>query len=177
MVPPAVTTDDENFQAATLAAAILRFQEPLAHLSTAFTPAGVPVIGVDAYRFPPSPGSVLRDDVPAFLAGLPSPAAIAATTMRGVYTLVLLDELSGARRTRMQHELDNQHTGLVEAAPGPDTHRVLLEFDAEVHWFPLAALRRWTERYGLTVGWNIEPCPEPARACHRSREIPHPVIV
>jgi hypothetical protein len=84
--------------------------------------------------------------------------------MRGVYSVLLLDELAGDRRASMQRELDNQREGLALLATGPGTDRVLLEFDAEVHLFPLAAVRRWAERYLLTVGWNIQLCPEPARA-------------
>ena len=52
--PPSTAMDDENAQAATLAAAVLRFQEPLAHLPSTSTPAGMPVVGVDAYVFLPS---------------------------------------------------------------------------------------------------------------------------
>jgi hypothetical protein len=157
-------TGDENVQAATLAAAILRFQEPLAHQSAGSSPAGMPVVGVNACVFSPASSLVPRRDVAAYLAGLPCPALIAATVMRGVYTVLLLDELGGDRRTSMQRELDNQREGLASLATGPDTDRVLLEFDAEVHLFSLAAVRRWAERYLLTAGWNIQPCPEPDRA-------------
>ncbi len=156
--------DDANAEAANLTAAILRFQEPLAHLRSAHTPDGLPVIGIDAYVFHPSPRRVLRGEVATYLAGLPSPAFIAATTLRGVFTLILLNELSGDRRTSMQKELANQQAGLLEVAPGPDTDRVLLEFDDETHVFSMAAVRRWTQRYGLTVGWNIGPWLEADRA-------------
>ena len=108
----------DDSEAAALAAAILRFQEPLAHLSSTSTPAGMPVVGVDAYVFMPSDRRVPRAGIEDYLA----------------------------------------------AAPGADADRVLLEFDAETHLFSLAGVRRWSERYLLTAGWNIQPCPEPARA-------------
>jgi hypothetical protein len=157
-------TGDENMQAAALAAAILRFQEPLAHQSAGATPEGMPVVGVDACVFSPASSPVPRRDVAAYLAGLPGPAWIAATVMRGAYSVLLLDELAGDRRASMQRELDNQREGLASLATGPGTDRVLLEFDAEVHLFSLAAVRRWAERYLLTTGWNIQRCPEPDRA-------------
>jgi len=160
----ALAPDDENMGAARLAAAMLRFQEPLAHPMSASTPEGTPIIGIDAYVFMPSSRRVLRRDVVAYLAGLPGAAFIAATTTRGMFTLLLLHELSGERRTSLQKELDNQHAGLLALAPGPGTDRVLLEFDDETHLFSMAAVRRWAERFGLTTGWNIEPCPEPGRA-------------
>ena len=164
MTASALTPDNENLEAARLAAALLRFQEPLAHPMSASTPEGHPVIGVDAYVFMPSSRRILRSDVPTYLAGLASAAFIAATTTRGMFTLLLLHELSGERRTSMQKELDNQHAGLLGLAPGPDTDRVLLEFDEESHLFSMAAVRLWAQRFALTVGWNIEPCPEPDRA-------------
>jgi len=157
-------TGDEHVQAAALAAAMLRFLEPLAHQSAGATPEGMPVVGMDACIFLPASSPVPRRDVAAYLAALPGPACIAATVMRGVYSVLLLDELAGDRRASMQRELDNQREGLASLATGPGTDRVLLEFDAEVHLFPLAAVRRWAERDLLTVGWNIQPCPEPARA-------------
>ena len=157
-------TGEENVQAATLAAAILRFQEPLAHQSAGSTPPGMPVVGVDAFLFLPASSPVPRRDVAAYLAGLPGPVWIAATVMRGAYSTLLLDELAGDRRASMQRELDNQREGLASLATGPGTDRVLLEFGAEVHLFSLAAVRCWAERYLLTAGWNIQPCPEPDRA-------------
>ena len=164
MTPPAVVPGDANLDAGRLAAAMLRFQEPLAHLMSVSTPQGIPIIGVDAYVFLPSSRRVLRPDVDAYLAALPGAAFIATTTTRGMLALVLLEELSGERRVSLQKELDNQYTGLLELAPGPDTDRVLLEFDEETNLFSMAGVRRWAQRFGLTVGWSIEPCPEPDRA-------------
>jgi len=164
MTPPSLAPDPDLVPSATLAAALLRFQEPLAHQSAGSAPAGMPVVGVDAYVFWPASRPVRRRDVVPYLAGLPGPAIIAATTMRGVYTVLLLDELGGERRASMQHELDNQQEILATLAPGPGTDRVLLEFDAEEHLFTLADVRRWAARFLLTVGWNIQPCPVPARA-------------
>jgi hypothetical protein len=161
---PNAAAGDANLEAGRLAAAMLRFQEPLAHLMSASTPHGMPIIGVDAYAFLPSSRRVLRQDVAAWLAALPSAAFIATTTTRGILALVLLDELSGERRASLQKELDNQHTGLLELAEGPDTDRVLLEFDEETSLYSLPGVRRWAERFCLTVGWSIEPCPEPDRA-------------
>ena len=154
----------DDSEAAALAAAILRFQEPLAHLPSTSTPAGMPVVGVDAYVFLPSVRRVPRAGIEDYLAALPGPALLAATTARGVVALVLLDELAGERRASLEHEIENQRDGLLAAAPGADADRVLLEFDAETHLFSLAGVRRWSERYLLTAGWNIQPCPEPARA-------------
>lgn len=159
MAAPPLARDDERLGPAQVAAAMLRFQEPLAHQMSVATPDGVPILGIDAYVFLPSSRRVLRGDVAAYLAGLPGAALIAATTMRGMFVLQLLDELSGDRRTSMQKHLANQHAGLLEAAPGLETDRVVLEFDEETQLFSMAAVRQWAQRFGLlTVGWNIEPC-------------------
>ena len=152
--------------AARLAAAMLRFQEPLAPLMQGCTPAGQPVVGVDAYSFVPFPKRVLREDVPAFLASLPCPAMLAPTIVRGIVSLTLLDELSPDRRAAMQHELDNQLSFFRNDrfATASDVDRVLLEFDDESLEFPLGAVRLWAERYGILVGWILAPCEAPDRA-------------
>jgi len=164
MTAPALAHDDLPLQAAQLAAAMLRFQEPLAHLNSADTPKGLPVVGVDAYAFVPSPRMVARDQVAVYLAALPSPAMLAPTTIRGIVSLILLQELSGERRAAMQHELDNQCAAMRHYAAAADTDRVLLEFDEETHLFPLGAVRLWVQRYGVLVGWNMSRCNEPTRA-------------
>ena len=164
MAAPVLANDDMSLEAAQLAAAMLRFQEPLAHLMSAHTPEGLPVVGLDAYAFVPSPRMVARDQVAAYLAGLPSPAMLAPTTVRGIVSLILLQELTGERRAAMQHELDNQGAALNHHAAAADTDRVLLEFDDEVHLFSLGAVRLWARRYGVLVGWSIGRCSEPTRA-------------
>lgn len=164
MTASALAYDDLPLEAAQLAAAMLRFQEPLAHLRSAHTPNGMPVVGVDAYAFVPSPRMVPRDRVAQHLAALPSPAILAPTTVRGMVSLILLQELTGERRAAMQHELDNQSAALTEYASATDTERVLLEFDEESHLFSLGAVRLWAQRYGILVGWNMGRCDEPTRA-------------
>lgn len=164
MTSQSVSPGDANLDAGRLAAAMLRFQEPLAHLMSASARPGTPIVGVDAYVFLPSSRRVQRADVPAYLAGLQGAAFIATTTTRGMLALVLLDELGAERRASLQKELDNQYAGVVDLARGRDTDRVLLEFDEEASLFSLAGVRRWAQRFVITVGWSIEPCPEPERA-------------
>lgn len=164
MTFPPPPNEDRNLEAAKIAAAMLRFQEPLAHLMSGHTPEGMPKTGVDSYTFFPGARPVLRDQVAAYLAGLPSPAVLAPTTARGLISLILLQELTGERHAVMQHELDNQCGLLSESAPGADSDRVLLEFDDESHLFSLAAVRQLARRFGILVGWNVGPCNEPDRA-------------
>jgi hypothetical protein len=164
MAAPALAQDDLPLEAAQLAAAMLRFQEPLAHVMSAHTPEGMPVVGVDAYAFLPSSRRVPRDQVAQYLAALPDPAMLAPTTIRGIVGLILLQELTGERRTAMQHALDNQAAALTEYASAADTERVLLEFDEESHLFSLGAVRLWAQRFGVLVGWNMGRCDEPTRA-------------
>lgn len=164
MASPAFAHDDLRFQAAELATAMLRFQEPLAHLANMRTVHGTPVIGVDAYAFPPSPRKIPREELPAYLAALPSPALLAPTTMRGVVALTMLHELSGDRRAAMQHALDNQSAALDAYAHVPADDRVLVEFDTESHVFSLGAVRVWAQRYGVLVGWSMTTSDDPARA-------------
>jgi hypothetical protein len=164
MTAPAFDRDDLLLEAATLAATILRFEERAAHQPGSHTPAGVPVIGQDAYVFPPSSRRVPRDQIPEFLASLPCPAFLAPTTMRGTVTLTLLQELSGERRASIQHNLDNQIAILQDMAPGPDTDRVLLTFDDQAHLFTLGAVRLWASRFGILVGWNLTPNADIVRA-------------
>ncbi len=164
MTAPAFDHDDLLLEAATLAATILRFEERAAHQTSTHTPAGVPVIGQDAYVFPPSTRRIPRDQIPEFLAALPCPAFLAPTTIRGTVTLTLLQELAGERRASIQHNLDNQVGMLQDMAPGSDTDRVLLAFDDEVHLFTLGAVRLWASRFGILVGWNLTPSTDTGRA-------------
>jgi len=164
MASPALIHDDFALQAAELAAAMLRFQEPLAHLARFRRSKGSSVVGVDAYAFTPSPRLIPRDQVSGYLAALPSPAMLAPTTMRGVIALTMLHELSGERRAAMQHQLDNQMAALEAYAAAPADDRVLLEFDAESQVFALGAVRVWAQRYGVHVGWNLTTSIDPARA-------------
>lgn len=161
-------TSDASFDlaAARLAAAMLRFQEPLASLMKHSTPAGQPELGVDCYAFMPYPKRVLREDLPAFLASLPSAVMLAPTIIRGIVSISLLEELSPDRRTSMQHDLDNQQSIFGDVVPmdASDGDRVLLEFDDESHQFSLGAVRLWAGRYGILVGWNLAPCEDRDRA-------------
>ena len=151
-------------EAAEITAAMLRFQEPLAHLAKKHTPEGMPIIGIDSYSFLPSPRPVPRDEVATYLTTLPSPAFLAPTTMRGVIAVQFLNELGGQRRTSMERQLENQVSILTDCATGPDSDRVLLEFDEEARVFSLAALRLWAGRYLVLVGWSVAPCKEASRA-------------
>ncbi|MGE0353448.1 MAG: hypothetical protein AB7Q69_09425 [Gemmatimonadales bacterium] len=164
MESAAIDQKELPLQAAEIAAAMLRFQEPLAHVPGTHTPAGMPAVGVDAYAFVPSSRPVSRNRLAEHLAALPSPAFLAPTTARGVVGLVLLHELGEERRAAMQRQLDNHAAVLAELAPGSGSDRVLLEFDEESHVFSLAAVRLWARRFVVLVGWNIGPCGDPSRA-------------
>jgi len=164
MTVPALDRDALLLEAATLAATILRYEERAAHQLASHTPAGMLVIGRDAYVFPPSSRRVPRDQIPEFLAALPSPAFLAPTTTRGTVTLTLLQELSGERRASIQHDLDNQVAILKDMASGPDSDRVLVAFDDQAHLFTLGAVRLWASRFGILVGWNITPSSDTGQA-------------
>jgi len=164
MASPAFVHDDLAHHAAELAAAMLRFLEPLAHLARFRSSKPAPIVGVDAYVFSPSPRLIPRDQVAGYLAALPSPAVLAPTTTRGVIALTMLHELSGERRTAMQHQLDNQLAALEAFAHAPADDRVLLEFDDESHVFTLGAVRVWAERFSVLVGWNMRSSDEASRA-------------
>jgi hypothetical protein len=155
---------EDHLEAARVAVAMLRFQEPLAHLQASSTPEGMPVIGVDAYVFLPSPQPILRPQLAEYLTTLSCPAFLAPTTARGFISVSLLDDLSADRRRAMKHHLSNQVSGLTEMAPGADADRVLLEFDDEVHLFSLGAVRRWAGFYPVFVGWSIWPSSDRSRA-------------
>ena len=159
--------DDVNHQAARLVFALLRFADGAAHADRSSTPRGVPLIGTECYIFAPSWRRIPIGDVPQFLADLPSPALLTPTTTRGIATLTLLDELAGERRAWAAKSLTNQQAGL-ETMVGQlnlgEGSRVLLQFDAEEYWYPLAVLRRWCAQFGVHVGWNLRRYEDDARA-------------
>ena len=170
MTAPVLHPDDALLQAASLAFAVVRFADGAAHTPRGAKPPGVPRLGDEVYIFAPSSRRVLREDVPTFLAALPSPAMLFPTTTRGLVALQLLTELSGDRAEGAQKEFVNQRgnledmvrqLGLTAEAP------VLLEFSDEVHVFSLAVLLLWSERFAVCVGWNIGPLRGDPRASAR----------
>ena len=158
MTAIAANTDGLRLEAARLASALLRFQRVAAHpLQGSKSPASLQV-GTDAYVFLPSLRNVALDQVETFLVSLPSPALLAPTTIRGVIALILLHELNGDRRRGFEHELANFAGGLEEIGPAlglSPTSRILVEFDGESHVFSFAAVREWTQRFPVQVGWSI----------------------
>ena len=66
-------------EAARLAFALIRFAGAVAYPLIGHTPPGVLKVGTEAYMFSPSWRRVPRDEVEAFLVGLPSPALLAPT--------------------------------------------------------------------------------------------------
>jgi hypothetical protein len=170
MTTSAIDFDGVRTQAAALAFALVRFDEPAAHPIGGWTPPGMPRVGTDAYVFSPVWTPVPREAVVPFLAGLPSPAIIVQSTTRGILGLTLLDELTGDRRRWAQKTFDNHKAGLAELAKQgnlTDSSLVLFEFGDESHIFSLAAIREWSERFALNVGWNIGALPDDARASAR----------
>jgi hypothetical protein len=158
MTAPAQVPGDLRSEAARLAFALIRFQQPAAHATRAATPKGVPVIGADAYVFAPSSRRIPVDQVEAFLVSLPSPALLTPTLNRGGVVLTLFHELSGERRRSMEHDLNNQASAMDAMAQQlglSDTSRVLLEFEDESHVFSFAAVREWGTQFAVSVGWNI----------------------
>lgn len=161
--------DDTLMEAASLAFAMVRFEEVSAHWARHSIPPGVPHLGVDAYSFLPS-RRVPRDGVAAFLAGLSSPAILTPTTMRGVVALILVDELRGDRAVGARKEFSNQQLGLEEMVRqiGLDAEAsVLLDFENEAHVFSLKAVRLWAERFAVHVGWSVGTLKDDSRASAR----------
>jgi hypothetical protein len=170
MTSSATTPDDTLLQAAGLAFAMVRFQEASAHFRRSSTPPGAPRIGVDAYAFFPSLRRVPLAEVVPFLAALPSPAILIPSTSRGSVALILLDELSGDRRTGAEHELNNQQQGLeemVRQAKLDPQASVLLDFESEANIFSLKAVRTWAERFAIDVGWSLGSLEDDPRASGR----------
>ena len=163
MAAPAIAQDDLRTHAARIAFAILRFEEPLAQPWTAHTRPDEPVVGHDAYLFTPSWRPVPRSDVVPFLVSLPSPALLSPTTTRGVIALTLLMELSGDRRRWAEKTLSNFTSAFDEGVDRlglQSTDRIGLDLGEERQIFSVPAVREWTQRYGVQVGWNLRPAPE-----------------
>ena len=162
-----VSPGDLRWEAARLASAALRFAEGAAHLSSAYTPAGSPVLGRDSYIFAPGRRHVMRAQIENFLVSLPSAAFLHPTTTRGVIALSLLDELSGDRHRWGVHALNEVGAGVerLGAAHGLSlTSRVLLEFEEESHVFDLATVREYLSQFHVDVGWLLEPIEGDTRA-------------
>jgi hypothetical protein len=158
MTAIATDTDGLRLEAARIAFALIRFEEVAASPSGASTPPGSLRVGTEAYVFMPSWRKVPRDAVETFLVGLPSPALLAPTTIRGVIALMLLHELNGDRRRWMEKTLSNFALGLEEFSPQlglAPTSRILLEFDQESHVFSFAGVREWTQQFPVQVRWSI----------------------
>jgi hypothetical protein len=164
--------DEALLQAGSLAFAMIRFADGAAHPSRGARAPDEPRLGRDVYTFAPSTRSVPRAEVPAFFAGLPSPAMLMPTTTRGIVSLFLLDELSGERGAAARRSLANQQAGLEHLAGQlalTADSPILLEFDNEAHVVPLAVLRVWSERFAVDIGWSLEPLEGDPRASTRLR--------
>jgi hypothetical protein len=162
--------DDALLQAGSLAFAMIRFADGAAHPSRGARSPDMPRLGKDVYMFAPSYRRVPREEVPAFLAGLPSPAMLMPTTTRGIVALLLLDELSGERGAAARHTFANQQAGLEHLAGQlalTADSRILVEFDDEAYVFPLAVIRVWSERFAVDVGWSLGGLEGDARASAR----------
>lgn len=160
----------ELIQAATLAFAMLRFEEGASHPPTWHTPPGLLKVGTEGWIFAPSRRVVPRDEVPAFLTGLGSPALLFPSTLRGIVTLLRLDELAGERRAAAEHALRNQRA-VIEDVVGQyqvaDEACVLLQFDEEEHVVPLAVLRVWSDQFLVHIRWNLRRAEAEPRAAVR----------
>ena len=170
MTGSAIVPDETLMEAASLAFAMVRFEEVSAHWARHSIPPGVPRFGVEVYGFLPSLRRVPRDGVVAFLAGLSSPAILTPSTMRGIVALTLTDELSGERAAGAKKELSNQQLCLYEIVqqlgldPGSS---VLLDFENEAHVFSLKSVRLWAERFAVHVGWSVGSLKNDPRASAR----------
>ena len=146
--------------AASLAFAMIRFQEPVTHPDLGWVPPNRPHVGVDAYVFAPGGATIPRDEVVSYLTCLDSPAMMYQTTARGVIALYLLKELSGTRRASAEHALRNQQAALAHMAEAIGLSAkslILLQFDEEEHVFGLETVRIWAERFAVHVGWSMGP--------------------
>lgn len=170
MTGSAPVPDDTLMDAASLAFAMVRFEEASAHWSRHSSPPGSPRLGEDVYEFLPSLRRVPRDGVVAFLAGLSSPAILTPSTMRGLVALTLTDELSGERAAGARKEFSNQQLCLEEMVQQiglPPDASVLLDFENEAHVFSLKVVRLWAERFAVHVGWSIGSLKDDPRASAR----------
>lgn len=155
-------SEDLATQAASLAFAMIRFEERAAWPMD-------PTLerGVADYSFVPGWRGVPIDRVVPLLAGLPSPAWLLQTTVRGHVGVILLEELGEDRKRVMQKELDNQVSGINELSRSlglTDTSPLLLDVDGDTLVVSLAALRYWGGRFGVNVGWNFGPLEHDSRA-------------
>jgi hypothetical protein len=166
---PVVNGDGDGLraEAARLAFSLLRFEEASAHLLRASAPAGAMQVGRDAYAFIPSWQLIPRDEVVSFLAGLPSPALLAPTTIRGSVALLLLHELVGDRRRWAEKTFSNYAAILddttLQLGLTPQS-RILVEFDDESEVFSFAAVREWSQQLPVQVGWNLRALEGDSRA-------------
>jgi len=167
MTAAAVLPDDARRDAARLAYALPRMEEPMSSLLGAHTPAGYPVLGEDAYAFTPSWRVIPRAEIVPFLVSLPSPALLSPTTTRGMVALTLLHELSGDRRRWGEKTLSNWTAGLDQSVGrlglAADA-AVLLEPADESEVYSLAAVRLWTQQFGVQAGWSLSALSGNARA-------------
>ena len=158
MTAIATNRDDLRSEAARIALTLIRFDEIAAHPLGESTTTGSLRVGTEAYFFLPSWRKVPRDEVETFLVGLPSPALLAPTTIRGTIALTMLHELSGDRRRWAEKTLSNFVVVLEEISAQlglSPTSRILLEFDEESHVFSFAAVHEWTQQFAVQVGWTI----------------------
>jgi hypothetical protein len=169
MTAPLLQPDGSLRDAAALAFAIIRFAEGAAH-PPRVQAEGLPRVGEETWVFAPSTRRVSLEDVPGFLAGLPSPALLCPTTTRGIVALQLLSELSGDRATGARKAFANQRAGLEEMADQlglTAESRILLAFGDEAHIVSLAVLTLFIERFLVDVGWGIGALVDDARASAR----------
>jgi hypothetical protein len=92
------------------------------------------------------------------------------TTTRGQVAVVLVGELPGERGQWAQHQFANQQGGVDMLARQfglGESSRLLLEFEQESHVVSLAVMRLWARRFAVSVGWNISPLQDDARATAR----------
>src|SRR5262249_18261516 len=152
------TTGEVLYEAAQLTFTLIRFAQGAAHPPRGTRPPGAPQLGDEVYVFAPSTHQVRREDVPSFLAGLSSPAMLFQTTTRGLISLHLLDEQSGDRAASARHHFENQREALEDMLRRCDLSedsRIPLEFGDEVHLVSPSALRAWSERFAVDVGWRV----------------------
>ncbi|HEY9226172.1 MAG TPA: hypothetical protein VIP11_05965 [Gemmatimonadaceae bacterium] len=162
-----VSPHELRLQAASLAFTLLRFTAGAAHMDRSSTPPGMLHTGTECYLFAPSWRRIPLGDVPQFLADLTSPALLTSTTTRGIATLTLFNELADERRAWAEKSLSNQQAGLEMMAQqldlSPDA-QVLLQFEEEEHWYPLAVLRAWCAQFVVDAGWSLRRYQDDARA-------------
>jgi hypothetical protein len=162
--------DDSVDEAAWLTFALIRFAEGAAHRPRGFRRPGKPQLGEDVYIFAPSSRRVRSAEVPAYLASLASPAILFPTTTRGIVAVQLLGELSGDRAAAARQELANQRANLEEMVRPlglSAASRILIEVGDGVRIMSLDALRQWSERFAVQVGWNVGPLADDPRASAR----------